>query len=409
MRSIKAIKNLKGKTTLVRVDFNVPIKNGKVEDDFRIRASIPTIKFLLKEGAKVILFTHLGKNGEASLEPVIKCFFEISKISPNKVTFFDNIRKFPGEMKNDVVFAKELAKMGDFYVNEAFSVSHRKHASVVLLPKYLPSFAGFQLEKEVKNLSDVFKKTKHPFLFILSGAKFSTKMPLLKKYLRLADYVFVGGALANNFFKEMVPVIRSHTGFIDKYLGDGIMALFPADADNAVQAAIGMLQKLAIYNQTYFTDQKDTIQIGLGLNSGMLMLGTVGDEYSIDGTVISDSVNIAERVQELTKIYGAPLLITHETYVRLKFPEKYALRKIDTVLVRGKSQPITVYEIFETDLPDIIRLKSQTRVEFENAIALYHAEKFEEAIDLMESIVQTNKNDIPAQNWLNIIKAKLFT
>ena len=201
MRSIKAIKNLKGKTTLVRVDFNVPIKNGKVEDDFRIRASIPTIKFLLKEGAKVILFTHLGKNGEASLEPVIKCFFEISKISPNKVTFFDNIRKFPGEMKNDVVFAKELAKMGDFYVNEAFSVSHRKHTSVVLLPKYLPSFAGFQLEKEVKNLSDVFKKTKHPFLFILSGAKFSTKIPLLKKYLKLADYIFVGGALANYLLK----------------------------------------------------------------------------------------------------------------------------------------------------------------------------------------------------------------
>jgi len=126
---------------------------------------------------------------------------ESEKFKPYKVTFFDNIRKFPGEMKNDVVFAKELAKMGDFYVNEAFSVSHRKHASVVLLPKYLPSFAGFQLEKEVKNLSDVFKKTKHPFLFILSGAKFSTKIPLLKKYLKLADYIFVGGALANYLLK----------------------------------------------------------------------------------------------------------------------------------------------------------------------------------------------------------------
>lgn len=201
MRSIKSIKNLKGKTVLVRVDFNVPIKNGKVEDDFRIKSSLPTIKFLIKKGAKIILITHLGKDGTASLRPVIKYFFAISKISKNEVTFFDNIRKFPGEMKNDEAFAKKLSIMGDIYVNDAFSVSHRKHASIVMLPKYLPSFAGLEFEKEVENLSHAFKKIKHPFLFILGGAKFSTKMPLIKKYLKLADYVFVGGALAHDFLK----------------------------------------------------------------------------------------------------------------------------------------------------------------------------------------------------------------
>ena len=208
MRSIKSIKNLKGKTVLVRVDYNVPIKparrkggNGKVEDGFRIKKSLPTIKFLIKKGAKIILITHLGKDGTASLKPVIKYFFAISKISENKVTFLDNIRKFPGEMKNDPVFAKKLSTMGDIYVNDAFSVSHRKHASIVMLPKYLPSFAGLEFEKEVENLSHAFKKPKHPFLFILGGAKFSTKMPLIKKYLKLADYVFVGGALAHDFLK----------------------------------------------------------------------------------------------------------------------------------------------------------------------------------------------------------------
>lgn len=201
MRSIKEIKNLKGKTVLLRVDFNVPIKNGKVEDDFRIKAALPTIDFLLKKGAKIILITHLGENGTANLSPVIKHFFDISKMDKNKVTFFDNIRKFPGEMKNDKSFAKKLSEMGDIYVNDAFSVSHREHTSIVSLPKYLPHFAGLQLEKEIKNLSDVFKKTKHPFLFILSGAKFSTKIPLLEKYLKLADYVFVGGALANYLLK----------------------------------------------------------------------------------------------------------------------------------------------------------------------------------------------------------------
>jgi phosphoglycerate kinase len=201
MRSIKEIKNLKGKTVLLRVDFNVPIKNGKVEDDFRIKAALPTIDFLLKKGAKIILITHLGENGTANLSPVIKHFFDISKMDKNKVTFFDNIRKFPGEMKNDKSFAKKLSEMGDIYVNDAFSVSHRENTSIVSLPKYLPHFAGLQLEKEIKNLSDVFKKTKHPFLFILSGAKFSTKIPLLEKYLKLADYVFVGGALANYLLK----------------------------------------------------------------------------------------------------------------------------------------------------------------------------------------------------------------
>jgi phosphoglycerate kinase len=201
MRSIKQIKNLRGKTVLLRVDFNVPIKNGKVLDDFRIKAALPTINFLLKKGAKIILITHLGKDGTGSLNPVIKKFFAISKIAKNKITFFENIRKFPGEMKNDLAFAKKLAVMGDIYVNDAFSVSHRAHASIVSIPKFLPSFAGLQLEAEVKNLSHAFNKPKHPFLFILGGAKFSTKMPLIKKYLKLADYVFIGGALANDFLK----------------------------------------------------------------------------------------------------------------------------------------------------------------------------------------------------------------
>ncbi|MBP9715499.1 MAG: phosphoglycerate kinase [Candidatus Pacebacteria bacterium] len=201
MQSIKKLKNLKGKRVIVRVDFNVPIKDGKVEDDFRIKKALPTINFLLKKGASLVLITHLGKDGSASLEPVIERFFKVSKIKKDKIEFFDNVRKFAGEEKNDLVFAKELAKLGDIYVNDAFPVSHRAHASVVGITKYLPSYAGFQLEEEVENLSLAFKNTKHPFLFILGGAKFSTKMPLIKKYLKLADFIFIGGALANDFLK----------------------------------------------------------------------------------------------------------------------------------------------------------------------------------------------------------------
>jgi phosphoglycerate kinase len=209
MRSIREIENLprlgkaglSGKKVVVRVDFNVPIKDGKVEDDFRIRAALPTINFLLEKGARLVLITHLGKDGSASLEPVINKFFEISKIDQSHVTFFENVRKFPGEETNDEAFVKELAALGEVYVNEAFSVSHRKHASVVGVPKHLPSYAGLELQNEIENLSKAFQNPEHPFLFILGGAKFETKLPLIEKYLDLADSVFIGGALANDFLK----------------------------------------------------------------------------------------------------------------------------------------------------------------------------------------------------------------
>ena len=201
MRSIREIKNLKGKTVLARVDFNVPIKNGKVLDAFRIKKAIPTIKFLEKKGAKIILISHLGRDGSESLEPIIKLFFKISKCSKTQVSFFENIRKFDGEAKNSQSFTKDIVKLGDIYVNEAFSVSHRAHSSIVGLPKYLPSYAGFQFEEEIKNLSKVFKSLKHPFLFILGGAKFETKLPIIKKYLKIADNLFIGGAILNDFLK----------------------------------------------------------------------------------------------------------------------------------------------------------------------------------------------------------------
>lgn len=220
MRSIEQIKDLEEKTVIVRVDFNVPIKNGKVEDDFKMIKVLPTIDFLLKKGARIILITHLGKDGSASLEPVIRHFWEISKFEKDKVEFYENVRKFPGEEENDPVFAKKLASFGDIYVNDAFAVSHRMHASIVGITEYLPSYAGFQLLEEVKNLSHALSP-EHPFLFILGGAKFSTKIPLIKKYLVLADQVFIGGALANNFFKTQgYEIGQSLVDEIDYNLGE---------------------------------------------------------------------------------------------------------------------------------------------------------------------------------------------
>ncbi len=202
MQSIKKIKNLKGKRVVARVDFNVPLKDGKITDNFRIKKGIPTIKYLVDKGANVTILMHLGKDGTTDINPVIKEFFRLSKLSKSKVNFEKNVRSFEGEEENDPKLGKYFASLGDIYVNDAFSVSHRKHASLVAVTKYLPAYAGLQIEEEVKQLSSVFKSPKRPFLFILGGAKFSTKMPLIKKYLTIADYIYVGGALANDFLES---------------------------------------------------------------------------------------------------------------------------------------------------------------------------------------------------------------
>ncbi|MCX6712252.1 MAG: phosphoglycerate kinase [Candidatus Vogelbacteria bacterium] len=210
-------KDLSNKKVLVRVDFNVPIKKGQVADGFRIEQSLPTINYLLEKGARVILVSHLGSDGKASLAPIAKY---LNKIFPTKliarrglaeidkvlnagqVVLLENIRRDEGEKKNDPAFAKQLAGLADVYVNDAFSVSHRAHASVSAITKYLPSYAGLLFIKEFKNLS-LALKPKGKMVAILGGLKFQTKIPLIKKFLKTADQIFIGGALANTFMKAM--------------------------------------------------------------------------------------------------------------------------------------------------------------------------------------------------------------
>ncbi|MCX6754497.1 MAG: phosphoglycerate kinase [Candidatus Nomurabacteria bacterium] len=220
MKSIKDLKSLAGKSVILRADFNVPIKDGKVLDDFRIKKVIPTIEYLQKKGAKVIIISHIGDEGKESLLPVAvklkKSIKEVEFIGTpifsdetekrikalknGDIVLLENLRRETGEKKNSPSFARALSRYGEIYVNDAFSVSHREHASVVGITKYLPGYAGFQFMTEIENLSKVFTPT-HPFLFILGGAKFDTKIPLIKKYLRTADTIFIAGAIANDFFR----------------------------------------------------------------------------------------------------------------------------------------------------------------------------------------------------------------
>ncbi|MEK7194323.1 MAG: phosphoglycerate kinase [Patescibacteria group bacterium] len=191
MRSLKEAGDLNGKRVLVRVDWNVPIVDGEVRDDFRIRKSLPTLEFLKSAGAKVIICTHL--------EPEDLTVEALKKYVPGGAELLENLRKNPGEKSNSLDFAKELASLADIFVNEAFSESHRKYASIVGVPKFIPSFLGLGFEKEIQNLSKAFNPS-HPFLFILGGAKFETKLPLVEKFLSIADEIFIAGANAKPAF-----------------------------------------------------------------------------------------------------------------------------------------------------------------------------------------------------------------
>lgn len=230
--TIKDIKDLKGKRVILRLDFNVPIKNGKIVETMRIDRALPTVEYLIKKKARVIILSHIGKDASSSLKPIVRYLSRKIKVGfvPDfrteearkmveglplgGVVVFENLRLDERETENDPEFAKYLASFGDIYVNDAFAVTHRAHASVVGITKYLPSYIGFLIDDEVKHLS-LALNPKHPFLFILGGAKFETKMPLLKKFMKRADNIFVGGILANDFIRDAGLEVGTST--VDRY------------------------------------------------------------------------------------------------------------------------------------------------------------------------------------------------
>lgn len=204
----------------------------------------------------------------------------------------------------------------------------------------------------------------------------------------------------NSFLKRMEPCITEHNGFIDKYIGDGLMALFSGNADDAVQAGIAMLNTLSEYNQYRESVGYQPIKIGVGINTGLLMLGTVGGENRMEGTVISDAVNLASRIEGLTKNYGVSLLITQQTYDKLTDPSSYAIRMIDIVKVKGKSLEVTVYEIFDADLPDVKENKLKTMDLFLEALFYFRQEQFTKSCPLFREYLTHNPHDSVAQIYL---------
>jgi 3-phosphoglycerate kinase len=216
--------DLKGKTVLLRADYNVPLVDGKITDDYRIKQSIPTVKYLLEQGVKLVICSHLGRpKGKVdkaySLAPVAKRLsklggFEVDfaddcigkevnkaviKLKPSEVLLLENLRFYPEEEANDEDFAKKLASNAEVFVQDGFGVVHRAHASTEAVTHFLPSVAGFLLENEVDTITNVMEKPKHPLMAVVGGAKISDKLEIIKRFVELSDVLAVGGALANPF------------------------------------------------------------------------------------------------------------------------------------------------------------------------------------------------------------------
>ncbi|MGL4368669.1 MAG: adenylate/guanylate cyclase domain-containing protein, partial [Spirochaetota bacterium] len=205
----------------------------------------------------------------------------------------------------------------------------------------------------------------------------------------------------NSYLSLITPVIRDHKGFIDKYIGDAVMALFPDNTEFALDAAIAVQKLIRLYSAEHAHEPGFPIRVGIGLHSGNLMLCTIGDESRLDTTVISDAVNLASRVECLTKVYGANILVSENLFLSLPDRNKYRYRYLDKVKVKGKAEAVTIIEILDGLSSSMIELKLKTREDFETAVKYYQNKQIPVANNIFQKVLWTNPRDAAAQLFIN--------
>ncbi|PJZ53790.1 adenylate/guanylate cyclase domain-containing protein [Leptospira adleri] len=261
------------------------------------------------------------------------------------------------------------------------------------LTKLYTSYARFVPKEFLNNLG------KHSILEVSLGDQIEKEMSVMfsdiRSFTQLSEKMTPeeNFNFLNSYLKRMNPIIQSHSGYIDKYLGDGIMALFQESPENAVDAAIEMQNYLNTYNEHRLKSNYMPITIGIGIHYGKMMLGTIGSDERMEGTVISDAVNVSSRIEGLTKIYGSKIIISEQTMYRLPDPDKYNYRLLDTITVKGKSDHLCVYEIVDGSEPSLLELKLYTKPIFEKAVLEYMKQNYESCIEYMRKVQEINVDD----------------
>lgn len=203
--------------------------------------------------------------------------------------------------------------------------------------------------------------------------------------------------LINKLLKMMEEPITAHKGIINKYLGDGLMALFYTSADDALNASITMIKNFARFSQKRMGEEKPAIRIGIGIDEGKMIVGTVGTENRMEQTVVADAVNVASRIEGMTKIYGTSLLISENIYRNLKDPARYAIRLMDTVRVQGRKKPVVVYQVLDGECEATVDLYRQTMQHFSEGMLLFRERKFSAALRSFQKVLKENPDDSAAK------------
>lgn len=295
-------------------------------------------------------------------------------------------------------FACLLERMGEKILDQLASLQEINSAYARFVPNDFLNYLKKESITEVQLGDHVEKNMSVLFADIADFTTISEQMSPKE------NFTFV-----NSILNAVGPVIRDHNGFIDKYIGDAIMALFDMSPADAIDAAIGMLDAVTCYNEQQREQEAwaAPIKIRIGINTGHLMLGIIGEYGRMDGTVISDAVNLASRLEGLAKMYGASLLISGHTYYCLKSmkqPLQYTIRELDLVAVKGKSEPVSVFEVMEGEESEVMQKKRATKKQFEKGVLLYREKRFHRTLHIMREILEYNPADAAAKLYLDRCK-----
>lgn len=327
----------------------------------------------------------IGNDGDLAARVTIPGSDELSSLAGTINGMLSQLETSQAELVEKEVLQKEIAVKDEFLAH----LTDLNHAYERFVPHEFLRFLDKHSIVDVQLGDQVLRNMSVLFSDIRSFTTLSETMSPRENFNFL-----------NSYLSRVGPVVREHRGFIDKYIGDAIMALFPEGPDDAVRAAIEMQRTVRLYNQHRANSGYQPIAIGIGLHFGDLMLGTIGEEKRMEGTVISDAVNLASRLENLTKQYGVRILLSAAMLERLEGGEQYHLRHLDIVRVKGKQQAVSVYDLFDADDAALFQHKVETREDFERAVRLYHIGDLAIALPIFQEIALKHEGDHAAQLYV---------